>query len=99
MRLKRTGIPLSIKADTQYLAAPTVQLAPGELVLLLTDGIEEAMSPGNEFFGMERTLAVVQAHRDQPARQIVDAIYRAVRDFSEGTPQQDDVTAIVIKVQ
>ncbi len=99
VRLKRTGIPLSIKADTQYLAAPPVQLAPGELVLLLTDGIEEAMSPGNEFFGMERTLAVVQAHRDQPARQIVDAIYRAVRDFSEGTPQQDDVTAIVIKVQ
>ncbi len=99
LQLKRTGIPLSIKVDTQYVSAPPVTLAPGELVLLLTDGIEEAMSPANEFFGIERTLAVVQAHRDRPAREIVEAIYCAVRDFSQGTPQQDDLTAIVIKVQ
>ena len=99
LQLKRTGIPLSIKADTQYLSAPPVTLAPGELVLFLTDGIEEAMSPAGDFFGIERTLAVVQAHRDRPARQIVEAIYHAVRAFSQGTPQLDDLTAIVIKVQ
>ncbi len=99
LQLKRTGIPLSIKADTQYHSAPTVTLAPGELVLLLTDGIEEAMSPAGELFGLERTLAVIKSHRDWPARQMVEAIYRAVRDFSGDTPQLDDLTAMVIKVQ
>jgi serine phosphatase RsbU (regulator of sigma subunit) len=41
---------------------------------------------------------VVRAHRARPASEIVQALYRAVRDFSPNAPQNDDVTAIVIKV-
>jgi PAS domain S-box-containing protein len=98
LRLKRTGPPLGLKADTRYQHPPCVPLAAGEIVLFLTDGIEEALSPDNEFFGLERTIDVVRRHRDQPAAKIVEALYQAVQEFCGNSPHQDDVTAIVVKV-
>jgi len=67
-------------------------------VLLLTDGIEEAESPENDLFGTERILSVVRAHAQRTAGEIMDAIFGAVKDFSQGSPQADDLTAVVIKV-
>ena len=98
MELKRTGVPLGIRADTNFQTAPPVQLEAGELILFLTDGVDEAMSPEQEFFGVERALDVVRRHRDKPAGQIVEELYRAVREFSKGAVMQDDFTAVVIKV-
>jgi len=98
MELRRTGVPLGMRPNTEYRNAPPVTLQPGEIALLLTDGIEEAMGPGDEMFGTDRMLAVLRANRDQSAAQIVDALYLAVREFCKGLEQQDDVTAIVMKV-
>jgi len=97
--LPRTGVPLGIHPDTQYVSSAEIQLASGDLLLLLTDGIEESVSPDNTLFGMERTLDVARAHRGKTAREIVEALYESVRQFSKNTPQLDDVTAIVIKVK
>jgi PAS domain S-box-containing protein len=99
MTLPRTGVPLGMQPDTQYTTSAPIGLAAGDLVLLVTDGIEESMSPEDEMFGLERALDVVRAQRDRPAHEIVTALYRAVREFSKNTPQIDDVTAIVIKVK
>ena len=96
--LPRTGVPLGIRPDTMYVSSPEIQLSAGELVLLTTDGIEETMSPENMIFGMERILEVIQTNRARPAAQIVQALYEAVREFSRNAPQNDDVTAIVMKV-
>ena len=96
--LKRTAVPLGINPDAKYNGGAQVALQSGDIVLLLTDGIEEAMAADESFFGIERTLNVVRQNRDRPAREILDALYRAVRDFSQHAPQLDDVTAIVIKV-
>lgn len=98
MELRRTGVPLGMRPNTEFRNAPPITLEPGELVLLLTDGIEEAMGPGDEMFGTDRMLAVLRANRDKPAAQIVDALYLAVREFCKGLEQQDDVTCIVVKV-
>ena len=98
LELRRTGVPLGLRPNTEYRSAPAVTLQPGELVLLLTDGIEEAMGPGEELFGTERMLAVLRANRERSAAQMVDALYLAVREFGRGTEQQDDVTCIVMKV-
>lgn len=97
MQLKRTGIPLGMKTSTVYETGAPFTLAPGELIVLLTDGIEEAASPEDELFGTERALDVVRARRQQPARAIVEALYNATREFSRGAAQIDDITAIVIK--
>ena len=96
--LKRTAVPLGINPNAKYDGAVQVQLQSGDLVLLLTDGVEETMAPDESFFGTERTLNVVRQNREKPAREILDALYRAVRDFAHHAPQLDDVTAIVIKV-
>lgn len=96
--LKRTAVPLGINPSAQYDSAIQVPLVPGDIVLLLTDGIEETMAPDESFFGIERTLNVVRQNRGKPASEILDLLYHAVREFSEHTPQLDDVTAIVIKV-
>ena len=49
-------------------------------------------------FGTDRLLEVVRAERHKPARQLVDAIFAAVQDFRGDTPPNDDMTAVVLKI-
>jgi sigma-B regulation protein RsbU (phosphoserine phosphatase) len=98
LTLRRTGMPLGLQLDSVYADSQAVVLDPGDLVVFLTDGIEEAMAPDDSFFSVERALDVVRANRHRAAREIVEALYAAVRDFSQGAPQLDDVTAVVVKV-
>ncbi|GDY21783.1 hypothetical protein LBMAG56_31300 [Verrucomicrobiota bacterium] len=96
--LKRSGPPLGVRSHSVYATSSELPLLPGDLLLLMTDGIEEAMSPTEEFFGTERASAVVRGHRNEPAAAIVAALAAAVGDFSRTTVQLDDLTAIVVKV-
>ncbi|MBI3415051.1 MAG: SpoIIE family protein phosphatase [Verrucomicrobia bacterium] len=96
--LKRTGVPLGLQPDARYTAAPPVALAAGDIVLMLTDGIEEAMSPADEFFGSERLFNVVRQFANRSAKEIVEAIYQSVRSFSGNRPPLDDLTMVVVKV-
>ncbi len=96
--LKRTAVPLGINPTATFGSPVNVQLQSGDVILLLTDGIEEAMAPDETFFGTERMLNVVRENVAKPAREVLDALYRAVREFSGASPQMDDVTAIVIRV-
>jgi PAS domain S-box-containing protein len=75
-----------------------VTLSPGDLVLLVTDGILEAESPDGAFFGNNRILDVVRACRHEAAGTIVDRLHAAARAFTSNAPQRDDITAVVIKV-
>lgn len=95
--LPATGIPLAVTRDTEFPAASVPALEPGELLLLVTDGILEAHGQDDELFRIHRVLDVVRAHQDRPARQIVAALYDAVRAFCGKQAQLDDMTAIVIK--
>jgi PAS domain S-box-containing protein len=97
-QLKRTGLPLGIKPDTIYPPSTEVALAQGDVILLLTDGIDEAVAPDEKLFGVERALDVVRANRAATAQEIVDALFLAVRQFSQDLTQLDDATAVVIKV-
>jgi sigma-B regulation protein RsbU (phosphoserine phosphatase) len=96
--LKRTGVPLGIQPTTVYPAAERIQLCSGDIVLLLTDGIDEAVSPEEQLFGKERILSVVRQRATASAADLVEALYQEVRRFSGDTPQLDDATAVVVKV-
>jgi PAS domain S-box-containing protein len=96
--LPRTGVPLGIQPDTTYQPAAEIKMESGDVLLALTDGIEEAAAIDDTLFGIDRVLDVVRAHQKEPAQQIVHALYAASREFSQNAPQMDDVTAIVIKV-
>jgi len=96
--LTSTGIPLAVLEDGDYPLGLPVQLETGDVVVLLTDGVLEAMSPDDEFFGDDRTLEVVRANQERTAGEIVEAILREVAEFSGNSGQDDDITAVVIKV-
>jgi len=96
--LGTTGLPLGIDPAGDYPAPPALTLEPGDLVLLLTDGLLEARAPEGAAFG-EQVLEAVRANRSRPAREIVVVLHEAVRAFCRGLPIPDDVTAVVIKVQ
>jgi sigma-B regulation protein RsbU (phosphoserine phosphatase) len=97
--LPSTSLPLGLEETTTVPSASAIILERGDIVLLPTDGIEEAMSPDGGLFGRERALDVVRANREKPAAEIVRAVFSAARDFAEGEPQRDDITAVVVKVR
>ena len=97
-RMESTALPLAVLPNTTFPASDPTILEPGDLVLMLTDGILEARSPSGVVFGIERTLKVVDAYRGRTAAEIIGAIHDAVRDFCLPGKPIDDVTAIVINV-
>ena len=62
-------------------------------------GLSRTLGPDDTFFGVDPILDVVRAHSERTASEIVEALYRAVRDFSQGLPQLDDLTVVVVKVK
>src|SRR5262245_50681196 len=96
--LASEGVPLGITAEAEFPAGPAVTLEPGDLLLLLTDGIVEACAPDGTFFGAQRAVDIVRVYRRDPAARIVENLYQAVRAFTHAGPQADDITAIVVKV-
>ena len=73
-----------------------LQLNPGDLFAIYTDGITEAFNQRDEEFGEERLLDVMMRTRDLSPSHIVDAVFDEVRRFS-GDRQRDDVTLIVAR--
>ncbi len=74
------------------------QLDPGDTIVVFSDGVSEALNSAGEEFGDERLQDVAAGRRTpSPPRRIVDRIVAAVRDFTKGAPQSDDITVMVIR--
>lgn len=97
--LKCTSFPLGIVPEASFPEGNSVALTPGDMVLLLTDGVLEACSPKGNQFGPERALEVVRANRKESAREIAEKLYEAVRAYAQPGELVDDVTVAVIKVE
>jgi PAS domain S-box-containing protein len=95
--LDSMDIPLGFLPDHAFGCSETISLEPGDILALLTDGITDAERPDQSPFGVERALEFIRTHRREKAQEIVAGLYRAVRDFSDGLPQTDDITAVVCK--
>src|SRR5947207_15652048 len=78
-QLNRTGLPLGIKPDVAYPQSPSTGLSVGDILLLLTDGIEEAMSPEETLFGAEGVLQAVRVNREKSPRETADERYAVIR--------------------
>lgn len=91
--------PLGMTADSQY-EERTVYLQQGDVVLLYTDGISEAMNARHEEFGVQRLIGLLQKTdtRGIRAADIVNTINEDVRLHAGAVPQHDDMTMVVVKV-
>jgi sigma-B regulation protein RsbU (phosphoserine phosphatase) len=91
------GVPLGSFAGSTY-DELTMPLNTGDLWVLCSDGVFEAMNENGEEFTAARLLDVVSKHRDAKAREIVDAIFDATTAFRGRAAQNDDMTAVALKI-
>jgi len=94
--LEGGGPVLGIIAVAPY-GEQSANLAAGDLLVLYSDGVTEANNLDYDEFGEERLVQVLQQNRTRPAREIVDAVTAALKDFTAGAPQADDITLVVAK--
>ncbi len=90
--------PLGIMESPQY-QSQAVQLQVGDVLLLYTDGVTEAMNPREEMFGEQRlkNLFLTLGQQNIRARNIIEAIKTEIISFSGLSPQNDDLTIVVVK--
>jgi serine phosphatase RsbU (regulator of sigma subunit) len=92
------GIPLGIYPTEDYGPTTSLTLGNGDVLMMLTDGFFEWARPGDgEAFGIPRLSDALRASASADAATILRSIDDAVRRFCGGTPQSDDMTAVVIK--
>jgi sigma-B regulation protein RsbU (phosphoserine phosphatase) len=95
-RLTTGGTVLSIVEDFPFEEEATPILA-GDLLVIYSDGITEAMNERGEQFGERRLAAIIREHHDASAAGLMDEILAATRLHSRGLQQTDDMTLIVLK--
>jgi phosphoserine phosphatase RsbU/P len=95
-RLETGGVVLGL-FDTATFEQETVTLEPGDLIVLFSDGVTEAMNAEGEEFTDDRLIACANAHRGAAPQQVLDALLADVHAFCAGEPQSDDVTAVLVR--
>jgi sigma-B regulation protein RsbU (phosphoserine phosphatase) len=93
--LGRTGMAIGIEEEATWKQA-TVQIAPGDTLLLYTDGIPDAQNDDGAFFEDEAMIETAQSHLGETAHEIQAAILEEVENFVGAAPQFDDITLMVL---
>jgi serine phosphatase RsbU (regulator of sigma subunit) len=94
-KLGNTGLALGVLEGDLWEEA-TVQVAPGDLLVLYSDGVPEAQDAAEVFFGEKRLLSVLLRSRDRAAGEVQAAVLAEVRAFVGNAPQFDDLTLMVL---
>ena len=103
------NVPIGIVEGKEY-KTQKADIAAGDMILLYTDGLTEAMNAGEELFGLKRVESAIcgdvgmnadDKNRELPAfagpQQLLDTMSHAVSEFVNGAEQSDDLTMLVIK--
>jgi sigma-B regulation protein RsbU (phosphoserine phosphatase) len=96
-RLIPTATPLGFPSVINTGAAPEMNLMPGDLLMLGTDGVIEVSNGSGEMFGVERLLETIRQHRTEPAERIVAAVADRVQRFHGLRAPPDDTTLVIIR--
>jgi len=96
--LKVTGIALGVVEGMKY-EERQIDLMPGDILVLYTDGVNEAINDCEEQFGLARLCRTVRGSRDLTAQEILDSILQDISRFAGEQEQFDDITMIVVKAK
>jgi phosphoserine phosphatase RsbU/P len=97
-RLDVGGLPFGIKPDAAYESA-SVTLAPGDWLIIFTDGLVEAVNAQQEEYGETRVLCVIEAGKSDEPSAMLKRLMAALDLFVGNTPQHDDVTCMLLKAE
>jgi len=95
-RLDRGG-PIVGLFETATYEDEAVKLAPGDWLVVFSDGVSEALSAAGDEYGEGRIVSVVQDNAAFDPPQLLEALFANVRDFARGAAQSDDITAMVLR--
>ncbi|UCH84147.1 MAG: SpoIIE family protein phosphatase [Candidatus Latescibacterota bacterium] len=95
-RLETGGMALGVVDDFPY-KQETRQLAPGDVLIVYSDGVPDATNISDDAFGIEKLMLLAKEMRNEPTAVIVEKIVGAVNEHAGEAPQMDDVTLVVVK--
>lgn len=75
----------------------SIPILPGELLILFSDGVTEAMNINEEEFNEDRLREVILNNRNEPPENLIEIIFKEIQKFCGNTPQMDDITVVIIK--
>jgi sigma-B regulation protein RsbU (phosphoserine phosphatase) len=94
---KPTSFPLGAMPLTKLKPAVTIEMLPGDMLVLLSDGFYEYHDVDGHQFGEERVQDIVRANGEAPMAGLMATLIAAVDAFARGAPQDDDMTAVLVK--
>ena len=90
------GPPLCVIDDFEFVVAETT-LSPGDLLVLVTDGVTEALNPRQALYGRERLEGVLLRHRSATSNAVIEQLQEDVLTFAAGAEPPDDIAMVVVR--
>ena len=94
--LETTGVPAGLVDDAEF-STESVQLRPGDRVVIYSDGLTDAQDLDGNFFGRRRLRDLIEAHPDLSAPELHTMLLQKLENFTEGAVQADDITLLVLQ--
>jgi len=95
-RLQTGGVPLGMLEEFPF-EEEEVEMKPGDLLVVYSDGVTEAWNTDEVEFGEQRLAEVLHHHHGRTASELIDGVIAAVKSHTAGAPQADDITLVVLK--
>jgi sigma-B regulation protein RsbU (phosphoserine phosphatase) len=95
--LPGSNVPVALLPDSSYEQC-SVALRPGDLLVVVSDGIVEACNGAKEFWEEEEVDRIVLGQRGEDVRELPGKLCRAVDAFADGAEQYDDMTVVAVKI-
>jgi sigma-B regulation protein RsbU (phosphoserine phosphatase) len=96
IRLSAAGVPLGLMEETEY-DELEFRLDPGNVLILASDGVTDAMNPAGQMYDEARFQASLAAHANEPIAQCVKNLYRNITEFTQNAEVHDDITILGIR--
>jgi sigma-B regulation protein RsbU (phosphoserine phosphatase) len=88
---------LGVSKSDSFFQQKELKLNPGDILLLYTDGVTEAMNPQGALFGEERLEKTLRDNRQKPLKELLESVLASVKQFAGEREQSDDITLFGIK--
>jgi len=96
--LRPTGAAIGLIEEAEF-GENTIELQNGDLLVLYTDGVTEAVNLQYQEFGRERLVKLSRQVNNTPVKEVVQEIRQGLEEFSEGKPLADDTTIVICKIK
>jgi serine phosphatase RsbU (regulator of sigma subunit) len=97
VELASLDMPLAINRGLRVRVGEPIDVQPGDIVVMASDGLTEARAADGEWFGTSRLIETVARHAGLPAQELASELIAAVETFSYGVSRRDDVSVVIVK--